>query len=135
MTQVEFENQLREMNGQKAQVLNHFQMMQNAVKEEIAAKNRMIHELSEQVQRLKVQRAGLNEQRLKAEKEWGEKISKFVSENFTTSRALYQVSDWTLASELNRRGFIGTLTNDEKSEDFLTTFNNKLNGTWNEQED
>ena len=68
MTQVEFENQLRELNGQKAQVMNMYALMQNEVKEEIAEKNRQIHELSEQVQRLKVQRAGLNEQRLKAEK-------------------------------------------------------------------
>ena len=34
MTQVEFENQMRELNGQKAQVLNHLQLMQNSVNEE-----------------------------------------------------------------------------------------------------
>ncbi len=71
MTQVEFENQLRELRCQKAQVMNQFQLMQNEVKEEIAAKNRMIHELSEQVQRLHQQRAAIAERRLKAEKDWG----------------------------------------------------------------
>ena len=130
MTQVEFENQMRELNGQKAQVLNHLQLMQNSVKEEIAEKNRMIQELGVQVQRLKAYRAGLHEHRLKAELEWGEKINKFVSENFSTSRALEQVSDWALAEELHRRGFRGTLANEEKSLDFLDTFNHKLNGTW-----
>lgn len=38
MTQVQFENQLRELNGQKAQVINMYALMQNEVKEEIAEK-------------------------------------------------------------------------------------------------
>ena len=71
MTQVEFENQLRELRSQKAHVMNQFSLMQNEVKEEIAAKNRQICELSQQVQKLKVQRAGITERRLKAEKDWG----------------------------------------------------------------
>ena len=71
MTQVEFENQLRELRHQKAQVMNQYSLMQNEVKEEIAAKNRQISELMEQVQKLKMQRAGLTERRLKAEKDWG----------------------------------------------------------------
>jgi chromosome segregation ATPase len=71
MTQIEFENQLRELRHQKAQVMNQFNLMQNEIKEEIATKNRQIHELSEQVQRLKVKRAGIQEVRLKTEKEWG----------------------------------------------------------------
>ena len=66
MTQVEFENQLRELRSQKAQVMNQFSLMQNEVKEEIAAKNRQIYELSQQVQKLKVQKAGITERRLKA---------------------------------------------------------------------
>ena len=61
MTQVEFENQLRELRSQKAQVMNQFSLMQNEVKEEIAAKNRQIYELSQQVQKLKVQKAGITE--------------------------------------------------------------------------
>ena len=104
MTQVEFENQLRELNGQKAQVMNMYALMQNEVKEEIAEKNRQIHELSEQVQRLKVQRAGLNERRLKAEREWGDKIRKFTSENFSETRVLSDVSEWSLAAEFRHRG-------------------------------
>ena len=131
MTQVEFENQLRELNGQKAQVINMYALMQNEVKEEIAEKNRQIHELSEQVQRLKVQRAGLNERRLKAERELGDKIRKFTSENFSDTRALADVSEWSLAAELRHRGYTGQLINPEKGEEFMMNLNGKLNGCIN----
>ena len=131
MTQVQFENQLRELNGQKAQVINMYALMQNEVKEEIAEKNRQIHELSEQVQRLKVQRAGLNERRLKAEREWGDKIRKFTSENFSETRALADVSEWSLAAELRHRGYTGQLINPEKGESFMMNLNGKLNGCIN----
>ena len=131
MTQVEFENQLRELNGQKAQVINMYALMQNEVKEEIAEKNRQIHELSEQVQRLKVQRAGLNERRLKAEREWGDKIRKFTSENFSETRVLADVSEWSLAAELRHRGYTGQLINPEKGEEFMMNLNGKLNGCIN----
>ena len=131
MTQVQFENQLRELNGQKAQVINMYALMQNEVKEEIAEKNRQIHELSEQVQRLKVQRAGLNERRLKAEREWGDKIRKFTSENFSETRALADVSEWSLAAELRHRGYTGQLINPEKGEEFMMNLDGKLNGCIN----
>jgi uncharacterized coiled-coil DUF342 family protein len=131
MTQVEFENQLRELNGQKAQVMNMYALMQNEVKEEIAEKNGQIHELSEQVQRLKVQRAGLTERRLKAEREWGDKIRKFTSENFSETRALADVSEWSLAAELRHRGYTGQLINPEKVEEFMMNLNGKLNGCIN----
>jgi uncharacterized coiled-coil DUF342 family protein len=135
MTQVEFENQLRELNGQKAQVMNMYALMQNEVKEEIAEKNRQIHELSEQVQRLKVQRAGLTERRLKAEREWGDKIRKFTSENFSETRALADVSEWSLAAELRHRGYTGQLINPEKGEEFMMNLNGKLNGCINGKAD
>lgn len=135
MTQVEFENQLRELNGQKAQVMNMYALMQNEVKEEIAEKNRQIHELSEQVQRLKVQRAGLTERRLKAEREWGDKIRKFTSENFSETRVLADVSEWSLAAELRHRGYTGQLINPEKGEEFMMNLNGKLNGCINGKAD
>ena len=112
-------------------MINMYALMQNEVKEEIAEKNRQIHELSEQVQRLKVQRAGLNERRLKAEREWGDKIRKFTSENFSETRALADVSEWSLAAELRHRGYTGQLINPEKGESFMMNLNGKLNGCIN----
>lgn len=114
MTQVEFENQLRDLRNQKAQVMNQFALMQNEVKEEIAAKNRQIYELSQQVQRLKVQRFGLNERRLKAEKEWGDSIQGFMNEyQEHAERSWDAVSTYTIVRELRKRGWHGRIYNDD----------------------
>ena len=134
MTQIEFENQLRELRCQKAQVMNQFQLMQNEVKEEIAAKNRMIHELSEQVQRLHQQRAAIAERRLKAEKDWGGQIQDFINKNLEqVNRSWDAVSTYTIVKELRRRGWQGTIFNndpdmaDEHKEGVIAAFNGKPN--------
>ena len=120
MTQVEFENQLRELRSQKAQVMNQFSLMQNEVKEEIAAKNRQIYELSQQVQKLKVQKAGITERRLKAEKDWGDRIQ---------GRSWEAVSTYTIVKELRKRGWQGTIFNndpdmaEEHKEGVIAAFN------------
>ena len=134
MTQIEFENQLRELRCQKAQVMNQFQLMQNEVKEEIAAKNRMIHELSEQVQRLHQQRAAIAERRLKAEKDWGGQIQDFINKNLEqVNRSWDAVSTYTIVKELRRRGWQGTIFNndpdmaEEHKEGVIAAFNGKHN--------
>ena len=136
MTQVEFENQLRELRCQKAQVMNQFQLMQNEVKEEIAEKNRMIHELSEQVQRLHQQRAAIAERRLKAEKDWGGQIQDFINKNLEqVNRSWDAVSTYTIVKELRKRGWQGTIFNndpdmaDEHKEGVIAAFT----GEWKEE--
>ena len=132
MTQIEFENELRDLRCQKAQVMNQFSLMQNEIKEEIAAKNRQIHELSEQVQRLKVQRAGLTERRLKAEKEWGDKIQSYINDyQEKAERSWEAISTYTIVKELRRRGWQGTIFNndpemaEEHKEGVIAAFNGK----------
>jgi chromosome segregation ATPase len=134
MKQIEFENKKRELNAQRRQVMNQFDLMQNQIKEEIAEKSRQIHQLAEQVSRLKVQRQALHERRLKCQQEWADRMNKFVSENLSEAGALSDVSDWALARELHRRGFNGTLAHPDKTPEFLTTFNNRINNTWNEED-
>jgi len=130
MTQVEFENQLRELRGQKAQVMNQFSLMQNEVKEEIAAKNRQIYELSQQVQKLKVQKAGITERRLKAEKDWGDRIQGFINQyQDQANRSWEAVSTYTIVKELRKRGWQGTIFNndpdmaEEHKEGVIAAFN------------
>jgi len=132
MTQIEFENQLRELRHQKAQVMNQFSLMQNEIKEEIATKNRQIHELSEQVQRLKVKRAGIQEVRLKTEKEWGVQIQDFISKyQEQAERSWDAVSTYTLVKELRKRGWQGTIFNndpdmaEEHKDGVIAAFNGK----------
>lgn len=136
MTQIEFENQLRELRHQKAQVMNQFSLMQNEIKEEIATKNRQIHELSEQVQRLKVKRAGIQEVRLKTEKEWGVQIQDFISKyQEQAERSWDAVSTYTLVKELRKRGWQGKIFNndpdmaDEHKEGVIAAFT----GEWKEE--
>jgi len=112
--------------------MNQFSLMQNEVKEEIAAKNRQIHELSEQVQRLKVQRAGLNEQRLKAEKVWGDKIQAYINQyQEQAERSWDAVSTYTIVKELRKRGWQGTIFNndpdmaEEHKDGVIAAFNGK----------
>ena len=134
MTQVEFENQLRELRSQKAQVMNQFSLMQNEVKEEIAAKNRQIYELSQQVQKLKVQKAGITERRLKAEKDWGDRIQGFINQyQEQANRSWETVSTYTIVKELRKRGWQGTIFNndpdmaEEHKEGVIAAFNGKAN--------
>ena len=136
MTQIEFENQLRELRHQKAQVMNQFSLMQNEIKEEIATKNRQIHELSEQVQRLKVKRAGIQEVRLKTEKEWGGQIQDFINKyQEQAERSWDAVSTYTLVKELRKRGWQGNIFNndpdmaDEHKEGVIAAFT----GEWKEE--
>ena len=134
MTQVEFENQLRELRSQKAQVMNQFSLMQNEVKEEIAAKNRQIYELSQQVQKLKVQKAGITERRLKAEKDWGDRIQGFINQyQEQANRSWEAVSTYTIVKELRKRGWQGTIFNndpdmaEEHKDGVIAAFNGKKN--------
>ena len=132
MTQVEFENQLRELRRQKMQVMNPFTLMQNELKEEIAAKNRQIHELSEQVQKLKVQKFGITERRLKAEKEWNDRIQKYITDfHEQYERSWDSISTYTIVKELRKRGWQGTIFNndpdmaEEHKDGVIAAFNGK----------
>lgn len=136
MTQIEFENQLRELRHQKAQVMNQFNLMQNEIKEEIATKNRQIHELSEQVQRLKVKRAGIQEVRLKTGKEWADKIQAYINQyQEQAERSWDTVSTYTIVKELRKRGWQGTIFNndpdmaEEHKEGVIAAFT----GEWKEE--
>lgn len=131
MTQIEFENELRELRCQKGAAISAIAMMQGEVKEEISAIDRQIKDLRTRREKLNQQRIVLGNQRFAIEKEWGEKIRKFFDENYTTSRELEQVSEWSLAAELRHRGYTGQLINPEKEEEFMMNLNGKLNGCVN----
>ena len=128
MTQIEFENQMRELRTQKGAELTAIAKMHGEVKEEIAAIDRQVKELLAKREKLNQQRIIFANRRFDLEREWGEKIKKFYDENYTTSRELENVSEWALASELRHRGYTGQLINPEKAEEFMMNLNGKLNG-------
>lgn len=128
MKQIEFENQLREMRVQKGAELTAIARMQGEVKDDMEAIDRQIHELKERKAKLNQQRIALSDRRFALEQQWGKRIKDFFDENFTTSRELENISEWTLAKELRKRGYTGLLANPEKDDEFIANLNAKLNG-------
>ena len=121
--------------------MNQFSLMQNEVKEEIAAKNRQIYELSQQVQKLKVQKAGITERRLKAEKDWGDRIQGFINQyQEQANRSWEAVSTYTIVKELRKRGWQGTIFNndpdmaEEHKDGVIAAFNGKANEEISEEQ-
>lgn len=132
MTQIEFENQMRELRVQKGAALTAIARLQGEVKDDTEAIDRQIHELKERKAKLNQQRIALSDRRFALEQEWGKRIKEFQDANFNTTRELENVSEWTLANELRKRGYVGTLINPDKDPDFMLHLNQKLNGKDNE---
>ena len=128
MTQVEFENQMRELRVQKGAALTAIARLQGDVKEQIAAIDRKVKELKAEREKLNQQRIALSDRRFALEQEWGKRIKDFQDANFTTTRELENISEWSLANELRKRGYSGTLVNPDKEPDFIEHLNQKLNG-------
>lgn len=128
MTQIEFENQMRELRVQKGAALTAIARLQGEVKDDMEAIDRQIHELKERKAKLNQQRIALSDRRFALEQEWGKRIKEFQDANFTTTRELENVSEWTIANELRKRGYSGTLVNSDKDPDFILHLNEKLNG-------
>ncbi len=128
MTQIEFENQMRELRTQKGAALTAIARLQGEVKDDMEAIDRQIHELKERKAKLNQQRIALSDRRFALEQEWGKRIKEFQDANFNTTRELENVSEWTIANELRKRGYVGTLINPDKDPDFMLHLNQKLNG-------
>ena len=90
--------------------------------------DRQIYGLKERKSKLNQHRHALRDSRLALEQEWVKRIKEFHDDNFSTSRELENISEWTLAKELRKRGYSGTLINPDKEPDFIEHLNQKLNG-------
>ena len=134
MTQIEFENQMRELRVQKGAALTAIARLQGDVKEQIAAIDRKVKELKAEREKLNQQRIALSDRRFALEQEWGKRIKDFQDANYTTTRELENVSEWAIANELRKRGYSGTLVNSDKEPDFIVHLNEKLNGKADETE-
>lgn len=128
MTQIEFENQIRELRTQRDAELTALARLQGEVKDDMEAIDRQIYGLKERKAKLNQQRHALSDRRLVLEQEWVKRIKEFQDANFSTSRELENISEWTLAKELRKRGYSGTLINPDKEPDFIEHLNQKLNG-------
>ena len=132
MTQIEYENRMRELRVQKGAALTAIARLQGEVKDDMEAIDRQIHELKERKAKLNQQRIALSDRRFALEQEWGKRIKDFQDANFNTTRELENVSEWTIANELRKRGYSGHLDNPDKEPEFLDNLNAKLNGAASE---
>ena len=119
---------MRELRVQKGAALTAIARLQGDVKEQIAAIDRKVKELKAEREKLNQQRIALSDRRFALEQEWGKRIKEFQDANFNTTRELENISEWTLANELRKRGYSGTLVNPDKEPDFILHLNEKLNG-------
>ena len=74
MTQIEFENQMRELRVQKGAALTAIARLQGEVKDDMEAIDRQIHELKERKAKLNQQRIALSDRRFALEQGWGKRI-------------------------------------------------------------
>ena len=132
MTQIEYENRMRELRVQKGAALTAIARLQGEVKDDMEAIDRQIHELKERKAKLNQQRIALSDRRFALEQEWGKRIKDFQDANFNTTRELENISEWTIANELRKRGYSGHLDNPDKEPEFLDNLNAKLNGAASE---
>ena len=74
MTQIEFENQIRELRRQRDAELTAFARLQGEVKDDMEAIDRQIYGLKERKAKLNQQRHALSDRRLALEQEWIKRI-------------------------------------------------------------
>ncbi len=127
MTQVEFEQRIKEMRAQKAVELQSLQVMINDVKERQNSKRQLLHEIHEQLAQLEKERIVISKRMSAIIDEYSERIGKFTRENYTETRTLENISEWALVKELNKRGYCGHLCNVDKTTEFLDHLNSRLN--------
>ena len=113
MTRTEFDQQIRELKSKRNAAAREVAALQSEIKEEIAAKNRMIQELGKEIQKLKQSLQGYYQRRIALDNEWNTKINAFIKENepFTTS-CLAEASTKNIIYELRRRGYLGIVQKD-----------------------
>ncbi len=127
MTQVEYEQRLKDLKREKTMAQIPLAGMIDELKEQIATKKQFAHELNKSIERLGIERRQLSRRVTDIINDYDKRIDDFRKKNFFTTRELENISDATLVVELNRRGYWGGLTNPEKDPDFMAMLNDKLN--------
>lgn len=113
MTRTEFDQKVREMKTQMANVIRPIQVAQAEIKEEIASKYRQINEIQKEISKLNQAKQGYYQQRIALEAEWRKKINDFIKANEpSTTSNLAEANTLNIVYELRRRGFSGIVQND-----------------------
>ena len=110
MTRMEFDKAITALKGKRNDALAQVRQMQSDVKENIAAKLRVINELRCDIQKMHQQRIMYGKERLELEKKWNDIIREFVAENSNATSNLAEAETLSIVWELRHRGFGGVIS-------------------------
>ena len=117
MTRSEFDQQVRELKNKRGDAIREIATLQSEIKEEIAAKHRLMNDIRKEISKLQASLQGYHQRRIALETEWNAKVNAFIKENEpSTTSNLAEATTLNSVYELRRRGFKGIVQNDEIGE-------------------
>lgn len=131
MTQSEFTQELRQMKAKWAEEKHCLYMEQKTEEEELNQKNKMICELTAEAHKIKQRIMLIKDFRMKKEAEWGKRRRALIDEFQQSCPLRDTISTYTLVRELRKRGWAGTIFNndpdvpEEHKENVIACFNGR----------
>ena len=132
MTRSEFDQQVRELKNKRGDAIREIATLQSEIKEEIAAKHRLMNDIRKDISKLQASLQGYHQRRIALETEWNAKVNAFIKENEpSTTSNLAEATTLNIVYELRRRGFDGVISrlgeepNDYESYDLQKQFEPK----------
>ena len=129
MTRREFDQQVRELKNKGGDAIREIATLQSEIKEEIAAKHRLMNDIRKDISKLQASLQGYHQRRIALETEWNAKVNAFIRENEpSTTSNLAEATTLNIVYELRRRGFDGVISrlgeepNDYESYDLQKKF-------------
>ena len=132
MTRSEFDQQVRELKNKRGDAIREIATLQSEIKEEIAAKHRLMNDIRKDISKLQASLQGYHQRRIALETEWNAKVNAFIKEHEpSTTSNLAEATTLNIVYELRRRGFDGVIQrlgeepNDYESYDLQKQFEPK----------
>ena len=120
------------MKNKRGDAIREIATLQSEIKEEIAAKHRLMNDIRKDISKLQASLQGYHQRRIALETEWNANVNAFIKENEpSTTSNLAEATTLNIVYELRRRGFDGVISrlgeepNDYESYDLQKQFEPK----------
>ena len=120
------------MKNKRGDAIREIVTLQSEIKEEIAAKHRLMNDIRKDISKLQASLQGYHQRRIALETEWNAKVNAFIREHEpSTTSNLAEATTLNIVYELRRRGFDGVISrlgeepNDYESYDLQKQFEPK----------
>ena len=101
------------MKNKRGDAIREIATLQSEIKEEIAAKHRLMNDIRKDISKLQASLQGYHQRRIALETEWNAKVNAFIKENEpSTTSNLAEATTLNIVYELRRRGFDGVISRD-----------------------